>query len=176
MLRSASSNCPYILAGVARMGSDGEGRSALQMDAEQLWETVLGELQVRLSRTAFDNWLRQTALIGFDEDFATVGAANTFSVSTLQGRYAPQVERALSEVVGRPVAVRFAVLGTEGGSSDVADGGEDGEDRPRSLFGGPIRRPARGPARGRTDEANGRRAAPVARPRAARPSASGEGA
>src|SRR3712207_9412223 len=91
--------CPYTDAGERGMGSEGEGRSALQMDAGQLWETVLGELQVRLSRTAFDNWLRQTSLIGFEDDVATVGAANTFTVSTLQGRYTGQVERALSEVV-----------------------------------------------------------------------------
>ncbi len=82
----------------------------VEMDAKQLWQTVLGELQLRLTRTAFDNWLRQTNLIGFEDDVATVAAANTFTASTLQARYAAQVERALAEIVGRPIQVRFTVL------------------------------------------------------------------
>jgi chromosomal replication initiation ATPase DnaA len=70
-------------------------------------------MQVRLSRTAFDNWLRPTTIVGFDADTATVAAANTFSASTLQARYARQVEDVLSEIVGRPIRVRFTVLNAE---------------------------------------------------------------
>ena len=124
------------------MVGEGGARSQVQMDAKQLWQTVLGELQVRLSRTAFDNWLRQTSLIGFADDVATVGAANTFSASTLQARYTPQVERALSEVVGRTVEVRFAVLSADDdpvpeagpGRAEVDDTAALFAPRSRSLF------------------------------------------
>ncbi len=87
----------------------------VQMDADQLWQTVLGDLEVRVPRTQFDNWLRPTALVGFADDVATVGAANTFSASTLQARFAGLVERAMSDVVGRSIAVRFAVWSAEAG-------------------------------------------------------------
>ena len=118
----------------------------VQMDAKQLWQTVLGDLQVRLSRTAFDNWLRQTALVGFADDVATVAAGNTFSASTLQARYATQVERALSDIVGRPIQVRFTVHAAgeadepDDPGSDDADQGEDTASLlaagARTLFGG----------------------------------------
>lgn len=85
------------------------GQSHLQMDASHLWQAVLGDLQVRLSRTAFDNWLRQTILTSIDDDTATVVAANTFTASTLQARYASQVEHVLGEMLGRPMRVHFAV-------------------------------------------------------------------
>ena len=96
------------------------------MEAKQLWQAVLGDMQVRLSRTAFDNWLRQTTLVGFADDVATVAAANTFSASTLQGRYAAQIERVLSDIVGRPVRVRFAVLNAEAEGEQGDDGEEEG--------------------------------------------------
>ena len=48
--------------------------SQVQMDATHLWQTVLGDLQARVSATAFDNWLRQTSLVGFADDVATVAA------------------------------------------------------------------------------------------------------
>ena len=85
----------------------------MQMNAVQLWQAVLGDLEVRLPRNAFDNWLRQTTLVGFDEDLATVAAPNTFGASTLQQRYGGQVEAALTAIVGRPVRVRFTVLGSD---------------------------------------------------------------
>lgn len=96
----------------------------MQMNAVQLWQAVLGDLEVRLPRAAFDNWLRQTTLVGFDADLATVAAPNTFGASTLQQRYGGQVEAALTAIVGRPVKVRFTVLG-----ADRADGvaGESGK-------------------------------------------------
>jgi chromosomal replication initiator protein len=95
------------------MRAEGEPEAGLQMDAKQLWQTVLGELQVRLSRSHYENWLRQTTLVGFEDDVAAVAAANTFSASTLQTKFAPQVERVLSEIVGRSVRVRFTVLNAE---------------------------------------------------------------
>ncbi|MGH2558470.1 MAG: chromosomal replication initiator protein DnaA [Thermomicrobiales bacterium] len=88
------------------------------MEAKQLWQAVLGDMQVRLSRTAFDNWLRPTTLVGFADDVATVAAANTFSAHTLQARYAPQVEDVLSDIVGRPIRVEFTVLNADGDSDD----------------------------------------------------------
>ncbi len=89
----------------------------MQMEAKQLWQAVLGDMQVRLSRTAFDNWLRPTTIVGFAEDVATVAAANTFSAHTLQARYATQVEDVLSDIVGRPIRVEFTVL-NEGNGDD----------------------------------------------------------
>jgi chromosomal replication initiator protein len=79
------------------------------MQAKQLWQAVLGDLQVRLSRNAFDNWLRPTTIVGFVDDVATVAAANTFGASTLQGRYAADIERVMSDIVGRPIRVEFTV-------------------------------------------------------------------
>ncbi len=106
------------------------GRPTGQMDAKQVWQAVLGDLQVRLSRSAFENWLRPTTLVDFDDDVATIAAANTFSASTLQARYAAPVERALSDIIGRPVQARFTVL-------NRVDADDDAEHDAPPRTGGP---------------------------------------
>ena len=86
----------------------------MQMQADQLWQAVLSDMERRLSRSAFDNWLRQTTIVDFADDVATVGAANTFSASTLQSRYGDEIEKLMSSIVGRPIRVEFTVLNANG--------------------------------------------------------------
>ncbi len=92
------------------MSRQEKAASQVQMDATHLWQTVLGDLQERVPATAFDNWLRQTSLVGFANDVATVAAPNTYGAATLETRYGDQIRRALSTVVGRTVEVEFRVL------------------------------------------------------------------
>ncbi len=91
----------------------------MQMQARQLWQAVLGDMQTRLPRNAFDNWLRPTVLVAFENDVATVAAPNPFGASTLQSRYADQIERVLTTIVGRPVKVEFTVQ-SDADPDDVA--------------------------------------------------------
>jgi chromosomal replication initiator protein len=88
-------------------------QTLMHMQANQLWQAVLGQLQASLSKSVFDNWLRQTTMIDFVDDVAVVAAPNTFSVSTLQMRYASKVEAELAAIVGRPVRVRFTVMNSD---------------------------------------------------------------
>jgi chromosomal replication initiator protein len=100
------------------MAGDGERNPArvataddASINVNQLWQTVLADLETRISRGAFDNWFRQTSLAGVVDDVAIVVAPHAFSASTLQARYASQVERALSDVIGRRVSAQFTVAG-----------------------------------------------------------------
>jgi chromosomal replication initiator protein len=97
---------------------DGAGVSDVSMNAAQLWQAVLADLATRISRRAFDNWFGQTTLAGVEDDTAVISAPNAFSASTLQARYAPQVERALAEIVGRELRAFFTV-GAVGADSEL---------------------------------------------------------
>jgi len=85
------------------------GGIEVSMNANQLWQAVLADLESRISRRAFDNWFRQTSLVSVEDDVALVAAPNAFSASTLQARYGTQVERAFSGIVGRRIQARFSV-------------------------------------------------------------------
>jgi chromosomal replication initiator protein len=79
------------------------------MQPKQLWQTVLGDMQVRLSKTIYESWLKPTALIDIQDDVATVAAPNTFTATTLQARYANEIGRVMSEILDRPIQVVFMV-------------------------------------------------------------------
>jgi chromosomal replication initiator protein len=110
----------------------------MQMQAQQLWQTVLGDMKARLNRSAFENWLRPTTIVAFENDVATVAAANSFGASTLQNRYAAQIEGVLSEIVGRPIHVQFTVL-----NADSQDD-EDEQDSTTTAGDGAGKRPVFG--------------------------------
>ena len=81
------------------------------MNARQVWQAVLGDLQLQVSPPIFDTWLKTTMIMDFSDGRVIVGAPNTFAVEQLRSRFTDLIRRALSTIVGYPVAVDFAVYG-----------------------------------------------------------------
>jgi chromosomal replication initiator protein len=106
------------------------------MQPNQLWQAALGELQTQLSRANFETWLRNTQIVSWDGESATIGAPNTFAVDQLRNKFAAQIQQALSTITGKSVAVQFALLNGD--------------------------RPARPQATRRTSAARANRSAPMA--------------
>ncbi len=94
-------------------GDRDSSRPAEPVDTRKLWKLVLLELERKVSRTAFDNWVRHTAIGKIEGDQVVVTGPNVFSVQTIQSRYANHIEAALSSQLGRTVSVHFAVAGQE---------------------------------------------------------------
>ena len=84
----------------------GDPSAQVQVDARLLWRAVLAELQQTVSPAAFE-WLRNTRLSDFVSDVATIEAGDRVTAETLHRRFARDIERSLSERVGRPVTVSF---------------------------------------------------------------------
>jgi chromosomal replication initiator protein len=131
------------------MRGQGRDETQSQMDARRLWQTFLEDVGSRLSRSVVDNYLRQSTLVGFDDDVATVAAPNTFTASTLETRFAGPIERCLSSVVGRPIRVEFVVQST------TADQVDDGDRRDTAAL-------LSGSGAGRAARSHGRAPAAVA--------------
>ena len=99
----------------------GDPSTQVQVDARLLWRAVLADLQQTVPPAAFE-WLRNTRLSDFAADVATVEVGDRVTAETLHRRFARDVERSLSERVGRPVTASFKA---EGASRD-----EPGSDHP----------------------------------------------
>ncbi|HET7038121.1 MAG TPA: chromosomal replication initiator protein DnaA [Thermomicrobiaceae bacterium] len=80
------------------------------MQATQIWQAALSELEAQLSRANYETWLRNTQIITWEDDCATIGAPNSFAVDQLRSKFAVQIQSALSTIVGRTVAVQFDLL------------------------------------------------------------------
>jgi chromosomal replication initiator protein len=79
------------------------------MNAEQAWQATLGQLQMEMSKAAFDTWVRSTELLSYSDGLFTVRVQNTFARDWLEDRLTSTLCRMLAGMVDRSVNVEFVV-------------------------------------------------------------------
>lgn len=73
------------------------------------WRSAFMQLELQLDKPSFDMWLRDTQLVGFEDETFIIGVRNKYAVDTLTYRLNRSVKRVLEDVVGAPVQMRFEV-------------------------------------------------------------------
>lgn len=76
----------------------------------QIWQTVLQELEVHLSKATYDAWLRDTVVVSATEDEYEIGLPNAQAKDWIENRLVHTVKRTLASILGHSVTVRFQVL------------------------------------------------------------------
>jgi DnaA-like protein len=79
------------------------------MNAEQAWQSALGQLQMEMPRASFDTWVRDTKAVSYQEGILTVGVRNAYAREWLESRLASTVSRLLVGVMNANIAVNFVV-------------------------------------------------------------------
>ncbi len=79
------------------------------MNAQQAWQAILGQLQVEMSTSAYNTWVRSAELVKCEDDTFVVGVPNIFARDWLESRLTITVSRLLTAVIGRPQDVKFIV-------------------------------------------------------------------
>jgi chromosomal replication initiator protein len=83
------------------------------MNAEQAWQSVLGQLQMEMPRASFDTWVRDTKPVSYQDGTLTVGVSNAYARDWLENRLASTVNRLLVGILNSTVDVDFVVNGNE---------------------------------------------------------------
>jgi chromosomal replication initiator protein len=83
------------------------------MNAEQAWQSVLGQLQMEMPRASFDTWVRDTKPISYQDGTLTIGVRNAYARDWLESRLVSTVCRLLVGIMNASVAVNFVVDGNE---------------------------------------------------------------
>ena len=81
------------------------------MNPKQVWQAVLGELQVRLSRPQYETWLKNTTLYSVEDDVAVVSVPTSFAQAMIEKKFEPEIRRSLTNILGRPIEVVVSVNG-----------------------------------------------------------------
>lgn len=71
---------------------------------ERLWQSVLGEIELGVSRGSFVTWFKNTVLLSITEELAIIGVPNIFAKQQLEVKYKDQILDALKNngrTVGR---------------------------------------------------------------------------
>jgi len=82
-------------------------------DLAAFWATVLGEVELNLSKANFDTWLRSTKCIGFDGSLCTIGVSNGFTKARIETKYQPLLERIASKHIGFPIRMICQVVSSD---------------------------------------------------------------
>lgn len=83
------------------------------MEANQAWQTVLGQLQMEMPRASYDTWVRDTRPVSYEDGLLTVGVGNAYARDWLESRLASTVSRLLIGIMNRTVDVNFVVAQNE---------------------------------------------------------------
>jgi chromosomal replication initiator protein len=101
------------------------------MDAEQAWQSALGQLQMEMPKASFDTWVRDTQIYSYDDGVFTIGVRNAYARDWLECRLSSTVTRLLMGIMNRSVNVSF-IVNALGGESET-DPGEIKEIIPPTL-------------------------------------------
>ncbi len=72
------------------------------MNKEQLWQSILGELELILSKANFSTWFKDTFISAWEDEKIVVGVPNTFTQSWLQNKYHSAIQTAYKNINGNP--------------------------------------------------------------------------
>ena len=79
------------------------------MNPTQAWQATLGQLQMEMSKAAFDTWVRNTELISCQDNTFVIGVQNAYARDWLENRLNSTVTRLLTGLMGESQAVKFSV-------------------------------------------------------------------
>ena len=80
--------------------------------ATQLWESVLGDLQLHVTRPSYETWLTDTVGLKYLDGELTVGTPNTFVAEMLEQRMYSLISQAVERIASCQIEVHFQVIHT----------------------------------------------------------------
>jgi len=85
-------------------------------DMKGMWQSVLGELEVSVTRAHFSTWLKPTYIISNEDGHVIVGVPNIFNKQWMENKYHTQVKTALSKLDSKIKTIEYKVVGKSGGA------------------------------------------------------------
>ena len=91
------------------------------MNAQQAWQATLGQLQMEMSKAAYDTWVRSAELVSYDEEGFVIGVPNAYARDWLESRLTSTITRLLTASTGRSKVVQFVVWHKDYEIADESD-------------------------------------------------------
>ncbi len=73
------------------------------MNNDQIWEAVLGEIELSLSKANFTTWFKNTFISDCDEERVIICVPNTFTKAWLEKKYHNEISNALKNVTNNNI-------------------------------------------------------------------------
>lgn len=80
------------------------------MTNQQLWQAILGNLELSLSKANFTTWFRNTSIIEKSDYGIVVGVPNAFTKEWLQNKYHQEILKALKTISPETKEVKYQIV------------------------------------------------------------------
>lgn len=80
------------------------------MTNQQLWQAILGNLELTLSKANFTTWFKNTSIIEKSENGIVVGVPSAFSKEWLQNKYHQEIMKALKTLSPETKEVKYQIV------------------------------------------------------------------
>jgi chromosomal replication initiator protein len=114
---------PWIVLRFFEIAITFPGGDLMEMNTDQVWQDVLGQLQLQMTRATFDTWLKDTHIVSKNNGTLIVGTKSTFAKDWLENRLKNTINRTVSDIIGQRIDLEFIVEQSPG-SSGANDGGQ----------------------------------------------------
>mgnify|MGYP002621869936 CR=1 FL=1 len=80
------------------------------MTNHEVWQAVLADFELKLSKANFTTWFRNTVVAKFEKGEVVVCVPNTFTKSWLEKKYHSHLVKSLERITGKPIKrIEYAV-------------------------------------------------------------------
>lgn len=83
------------------------------MNNEQLWQAVLGEIELNLSKANFTTWFKSTFISSYENGKIVISVPNTFTKAWLEKKYHKEIAGAISNIAGENIKEIFYKVETK---------------------------------------------------------------
>ncbi|NQU99853.1 MAG: chromosomal replication initiator protein DnaA [Parcubacteria group bacterium] len=105
------------------------------MENDQIWEAVLGELELTLSKANFTTWFKNTKIVSNKDGEFVVGVPNHFTREWLQGKYNKNIARALQNTINNRVKkISYELVSKKSCNNNIFNEGEKKEKTSAPVF------------------------------------------
>jgi chromosomal replication initiator protein len=81
----------------------------MTINIDQVWQSVLSQLQLQMTRATFDTWLKDTRIVSKNNENLIIGAKNAFAKDWLENRLFNTISRTVTTILGHSVDIQFIV-------------------------------------------------------------------
>jgi len=76
---------------------------------QQVWQSVLGQLKLQMTRATFDTWLKDTRIVSRNGETLVIGTKNPFAKDWLENRLFTTINRTVTNILGHTVHIQFVI-------------------------------------------------------------------
>ncbi len=93
------------------------------MNNQQLWQAILGNLEVSLSRGNFNTWFKNTSVMERGSDYIIVNVPSTFNRDWIASKYHHEMLKALKTIAPEIKEIKYQLGSAPASASPVAASG-----------------------------------------------------